>query len=439
MASCLTQDPMPKTKRRPAVDEPANELVDGADEEVNYIRPEPISYEEFQSRVKSLKTLSDVTAFTKSLVAPTIQAMLEAEMDGHLGYAKHSNAGDNTGNSRNGYYSKSVKTSEAGQVTVNIPRDRKGEFEPLAVKKYETVESGVEEKIVSMYAKGMTTRDIESHMRDIYSVDISPEMISHITNKVLPLVKEWETRPLDPLYLVVYLDAMHFKVRDAGRIVNKAAYVMLGVNLEGRREILGIWIGENEGAKYWLGLLNELKNRGVNDILICCIDGLTGFSDAIKAIFPQTEIQQCIVHQIRNTLKYVSHKDKKKFAEGLRAIYTSATEQGGLDALSDMKKLWPQYAVYLKSWEVKWPELSTFFIYPQEIRKIIYTTNTIEGLHRQFRKVTKTTSIFPHNESLMKLLWLAQHDITKKWTITIDNWGLIIAQFSIMFPERIKL
>lgn len=421
------------------MDNEGDEEENGNGQELNYIRPKPISYEEFNAKVKNLKTLSDVTAFTKSLVAPTIQAMLEAEMDNHLGYPKHDNQGDHSGNSRNGYYPKNIKTSEAGKVNISVPRDRKGEFSPLAVKKYETVESGVEERIVSMYAKGMTTRDIEGHMKDIYGVAVSPELISHITNKVLPLVKEWETRPLEKLYLVVYLDALVFKVREGGRIVNKAAYVILGVNLEGKREILGIWLGENEGAKYWLGLLNELKNRGVEDILISCVDGLSGFSEAIKAVFPQTEIQQCIVHQIRHTIKYVSHKDKKKFAEGLRKIYTAPTEESGLDALNEMKELWPQYAPYLKSWETKWPELSTFFIYPNEVRRIIYTTNAIEGLHRQFRKVTKTTTIFPHNEALMKLLWLAQNDITKKWTMPIDNWGLIIAQFAVMFPDRVKL
>lgn len=401
--------------------------------------PKPLSYEEYTAKVKGLKTLSDVTAFTKELLAPTIQAMLEAEMDNHLGYEKHSPSGDNSGNSRNGYSQKTLKTSEAGPITISVPRDRKGEFEPLAVKKYETVESGVEEKIVSMYAKGMTTRDIESHMQEIYAVSISAEMISQITNKVLPLVKEWETRPLENIYPIVYLDAIHFKVRDSGKIVSKASYIMLGVNMEGQKEILGIWIGENEGAKYWLGLLNELRNRGVQDMLICCIDGLTGFSEAIKTVFPNAQIQQCVIHQIRNTLKYVSHKDKKKFMDELKLVYNAPNEKAGLEKLETMLKAWPQYNFVLKNWALKWPELSTFFVYPHEVRKIIYTTNAIEGLNRQFRKVTKTTSIFPHNESLMKLLWLAQHDITKKWNMPIHNWGVILSQLAIMFPERIQM
>lgn len=398
-----------------------------------------ISREEFEKISKNLKTLSDVTAFTKALVAPTIQAMLEAEMENHLGYKKHESAGDNTGNSRNGYYPKTITTGEVGQIKVQIPRDRKGEFEPIVVRKYETIESGVEEKIVSMYAKGMTTRDIRSHMQDIYGVDISADMVSNITDKVLPLVKEWETHPLEKIYPIVFLDAIHYKVREGGKIVSKAAYNILGLNLEGKKELLGIWIGENEGAKYWLGVLNELKNRGVEDILILAMDGLTGLPEAAKVAFPKTEIQLCIIHQIRNTLKYVSHKEKKKFMDDLKTIYKAGTEKEALQNLEEMKKKWPQYKFALKSWETKWTELSTFYKFPGEVRKVIYTTNAIEGLHRQFRKVTKTTSVFPHNESLMKLLWLAQKDITKKWTSSIDNWGMIVGQLSVMYPERIDL
>jgi transposase-like protein len=398
-----------------------------------------ISREEFAKISKNLRTLSDVTAFTKALVAPTIQAMLEAEMENHLGYKKHSPAGDNTGNNRNGYYPKTIITSETGKATIQVPRDRKGEFEPLVIRKYETIESGVEEKIVSMYAKGMTTRDIKSHMNDIYSVDISAEMVSNITDKVLPLVKEWETRPLEKIYPIVFLDAIHYKVRDSGKIVSKAAYNILGINLEGKKELLGIWIGENEGAKYWLGVLNELKNRGVEDILILAMDGLMGLPEAAKIAFPKTQIQLCIIHQIRNTLKYVSHKEKKKFMDDLKTVYKASTEKLALENLEEMKKKWPHYKFALKSWETKWPELSTFYKFPEEVRKVIYTTNAIEGLHRQFRKVTKTTSIFPHNESLMKLLWLAQKDITKKWTMSIDNWGMIIGQLSLMHTDRIEL
>jgi len=271
-----------------------------------------LSYEEFNEKTKNLKTLFDVAQFTKELLAPTIQKMLEAEMEHHIGYPKSHIAGNLSGNSRNGYYNKNIKTT-GGNVRVQIPRDRNGEFEPIAVRKYETVESDVEERIVSMYAKGMTTADIKNYMLDIYGVEISKDMVSGITDKVLPLVSEWQTRPLAALYPIVYLDAVHFKVRDNGRIISKAAYIMLGVDIDGRKEILGIWIGENEGAKFWMGLVNEIKNRGVEDILITCIDGLSGFSEAIKATFPKTEIQQCIIHQIRNTIKYLPHRDRKKF------------------------------------------------------------------------------------------------------------------------------
>jgi len=397
-----------------------------------------LSYEQYNQRVKDLKTSGDVMGFLKDLVAPTLQAILEAEMDAHLGYQKNDPTGNLSGNSRNGYYDKKLKTTSAGTLQLEIPRDRNGEFEPMVIKKYEGVQTGIEERIVSMYAKGLSTRDIGDHMREIYGVEISADMVSSITDKVMPLVKEWQIRPLAEVYPIVYLDAVHFKVRDSGKIVSKAAYIILGINAEGMKEIMGIWVGENEGAKYWLGILNEIKHRGVNDILIACIDGLTGFAEAIREVFPQVEIQRCIVHQIRNTVKYISHKEKKKFCGDLRSIYTAPTEQAGLEALEKMKKNWSQYAIYLKSWETNWSELATFFVYPAEIRKIIYTTNSIEGLNRQFRKVTKTTSIFPHNDSLAKLLWLAQNDITKKWTMPIRDWGKIIGQFAIMFPERIK-
>jgi len=397
-----------------------------------------LSYEEFNEKTKDLKTLSDVTQFTKELLAPTIQKMLEAEMEHHVGYPKNHIGGNLSGNSRNGYYNKNIKTT-GGNVKVQIPRDRNGDFEPTVIRKYETVESDVEERIVSMYAKGMTTADIKNYMLDIYGVEISKDMVSGITDKVLPLVSEWQTRPLAALYPIVYLDAVHFKVRDNGRIISKAAYTMLGVNIDGRKEILGIWIGENEGAKFWMGLLNEIKNRGVEDILISCIDGLSGFSEAIKATFPKTEIQQCIIHQIRNTVKYLPHRDKKKFCDDLKTIYCATDEKAAKIALENMIEKWNKYEIYLMSWKRKWAELSTFFIYSPEIRKIIYTTNAIEGLNRQFRKVTKTTTIFPHDESLAKLLWLAQKDITRKWTMPIPNWGIMLAQFSIMFPKRVKI
>lgn len=307
------------------------------------------------------------------------------------------------------------------------------------VKKYETIDNDIEEKIISMYAKGLTTRDLQSHMQDIYGVEISPAMVSHITDKVLPLVREWQARPLSPQYAVLYLDGLHFKVRDTGRIVVKCAYTVLGVNTEGNKEILGIWIGEHESAKFWLEVLTEIKNRGVEDIVIACVDGLKGFSEAIKTIFPETDIQQCIVHQIRNTMKYVPNKYREAFCKDLRAIYTAPTEEAGFAALQAMKTQWPDYVIYLKSWEEKWHELSPFFRYPPLVRRMIYTTNAVENLHRQLRKVTKTTTIFPHEEAFTKLLWLAQNDISKHWNTPLPNWGTIIAQLAMMYPNRITL
>jgi transposase-like protein len=397
-----------------------------------------LSYEEYQEKVKNLKTSKDVNNFLKELVAPTLQAMLEAEMTEHLGYEKYAVSGRGNGNSRNGHSEKTLK-GNLGTARLAVPRDRNGEFEPLAVKKYETVESGVEEKIISMYAKGMTTRDINARMQDIYGVDISSATVSAITDKVLPLVSEWRNRPLAEVHPIVYLDGIFFKVRSEGKIVTKCGYTILGITQDGMKELLGIWLGESEGAKFWLQVTNELKNRGVRDILIACVDGLAGFSDAIKTVFPEAQVQQRIVHQVRNTMKYVPHKHKKQFCADLKKIYSAPTEEAGLSALEEVKQAWPQYALYLKSWEQKWPELSAFFVYPAAVRRLIYTTNGIESLHRQLRKVTKTTSVFPHEESLMKLLRLAQRDITKKWNMALRNWSEIISQLSIMFPDRITL
>jgi transposase-like protein len=398
-----------------------------------------LSYEEYQEKIKGLKTADDVNGFVRDLVAPVLQEMLEGEMNNHLGYEKNSVVGNNSGNSRNGYSEKTVKTG-FGAAKIQVPRDRKGEFEPVAVKKYQTTTSDIEDRIISMYAKGMTTRDIHEHMKEIYGVEVSAGMVSNITDKVLPLIQEWQSRPLCPLYPIVYLDGVHFKVHESGKIVNKCSYTALGIDEEGRKELLGIWIyGGGEGAKFWLQVLTEMKNRGVDDILICCVDGLKGFSDAIQTVYPETAIQQCIIHQVRNTMKYVPHKHKDKFCADLKTIYTAPTEEAGFASLQKVKEKWPQYQLYLKSWEEKWTELSTFFLYSAEIRKIIYTTNAVESLHHQLRKVTKTTTIFAHDESLLKLLWLAQDGVSKKWTQPIPGWSQIFPQFAILFPERVKL
>lgn len=398
-----------------------------------------LSYEEYQEKIKNLKTADDVNGFVRDLVGPVLQEMLEAEMDNHLGYQKHSPIGDKSGNSRNGYSEKTLKTG-FGPSTIQVPRDRSGDFEPQAVKKYQTTTSDIEERIISMYAKGMTTRDINDHMRQIYGVDVSAGMVSSITDKVLPLVQEWQNRPLCPLYPIVYLDGVHFKVHESGKIVNKCGYTVLGIDDEGRKELLGLWIyGGGEGAKFWLQVLTEIKNRGVADIFIACVDGLKGFPDAIQAVYPDTTVQQCVIHQVRNTMKYVPHKHKDKFCADLRTIYTAPTEEAGYQKLQEVKEKWPMYQLYLKSWETNWPALSPFYSYPPEIRRIIYTTNAVESLHHQMRKVTKTTTIFPHDEALLKLLWLAQRDMTRKWTQPIPVWNQILPQFAILFPDRLKL
>lgn len=400
----------------------------------NYSSGAMLSYEEYQAKVKGLKTASDVTSFVKDLIAPTLQAMLEAEMTEHLGYEKYQGKYA-TGNSRNGHSKKLLRTS-FGSTSLDIPRDRNAEFSPQIIPKHATIQNDVEEKIIAMYGKGMTTRDINSYLFDIYGIDVSASMVSSITDLILPKIKEWQERSLSPLYPFVYFDGVHFKVRDNGKVVTKCAYIVLGVNESGYKEILGIWVGASESATFWMGILDEIKSRGVANILISCTDGLSGFAEAIQAIFPQTRIQQCIVHQVRNTLKFIPHKDKKIVAKSLQKIYTASNEKNGLAALDDIKKEFPQYVIYFKSWETKWSLLSVFFEYPSEIRRIIYTTNAIEGLNRQFRKVTKTTSIFPHDQSLMKLLFLATNDITKKWTMPIKNWGSIVAQLAIVFPEK---
>ncbi|MFZ2150142.1 MAG: IS256 family transposase [Minisyncoccia bacterium] len=303
---------------------------------------------------------------------------------------------------------------------------------------YDLVGNETEAMIIDLYAKGLTTRDISNFLKRANKMEISQPAISAITDKVFPLVKEWQARPLSSCYPILYLDGMHFKVREAGKISSKVAYIALGINLYGHREILGIWISETEGAKFWMHVLNELKNRGVDDILIACVDGLKGFPDAIKTIFPRTEVQVCVVHQIRHTLMFISNKDRKKFADYLKAVYTAATEDAGLQALKEMEKQWPQYISYLQSWENRWSDISPFFGYPQVVKRMIYTTNTIENLNRQFRKVTKTTQVFPHDDALVKLLWLAQADISERWEKSCFNWGEIMAQLTLMFPDRIK-
>lgn len=384
-----------------------------------------------------VKNTKDIQDMLKDLFASTIQEMLEAELEDHLGYERYDNQNKSTSNSRNGYRSKRVK-SDFGEVKLNIPRDRNGNFQPRVIQNYENDISGIEDQVIGMYSKGMSTRDISAHLKSIYGIDISHTLVSKITDRVLPLANEWQNRPLDSIYPIVFMDAVHYKVRIDGRIINKAAYAAIGINLEGTKEVLGIWVGENESSKYWLKVLTEIRNRGVKDILIASVDGLSGFSEAIKAVFPDTEIQRCIVHQIRNTLGYVSYKHRKEFAKDLKNVYTALNEEVALNELTLLEEKWnDKYEIALRSWRNNWNELSTYFKYPQEIRTLIYTTNSMESYNRQLRKVTKSKSIFPSDNSLHKSLYLATIDISDKWTQKVRNWSQILAHLSIYFEERI--
>ena len=373
------------------------------------------------------------------LFASTLEQMLEAELTEQLGYEPYEAKGRNSGNSRNGHYSKKLRSSE-GDTRIQVPRDRQGEYEPQVLSKYASNTNELEEKIIGLYAKGMSTRDIQDTLHEIYGVAISAQAISTITDKVWSLVEAWQSRPLAAIYPFVFLDAMHLKLRREGKIENTAVYVVLGVDLEGHRDILGHWVGQGaEGANFWLSVVTDLQTRGVEDILIACVDGLTGFKEAIQSVFPLTQIQRCIIHQIRHSLKYVSWKDRKAFAASLKAIYQAATLEQAEASLRQLAQDWAaKYAMAVKSWENNWDELSTFFAYPAEIRRIIYTTNSVEGYHRQLRKVTKTKSSFPSPEATRKLLYLATVDIKKKWTRPIMNWPHVLNQLVIRFEDRIN-
>lgn len=386
----------------------------------------------------NFKSASDIQDTLKELMKDFIQETLETELDSELGYEKY-DKNINNDNSRNGYSKKKVKSS-FGEIELDIPRDRNSEFEPKIVPKYSRDISNLEEKVISMYGLGMTTRDINKHIQEIYSVEVSSEMVSKITDKIIPLIEEWKARPLEEVYYFTFLDAIHFSVKEDKSIVKKAAYIVLGVNSEGKKDILGIYIGSNESAKFWLMVLNDLKSRGVKDILIASVDGLTGFSEAIHSVFPLTDIQRCIIHQIRYTLTYVSYKDKKDFSKDLKKIYTSPTEEAGYSALQELKEIWDKkYPYALKSWENNWSELRTFFKFSPEIRRIMYTTNVIENLNRIFRKSTKTRSSFPTDMALMKILYLCTRNLTEKWKSGYaKDWHMIKGQLAIEYEERLK-
>ncbi len=382
-------------------------------------------------------TIADVQALLKDLFKETIERMLQAEMDEHLGYEKNDPAGNNSGNSRNGYGKKTIK-SELGEAEIMVPRDRNGEFEPQVLAKRQTRTDDLESRILAMYSKGMSNRDIEDHLRQVYGVDASASLISRITDKIMPAIMEWQSRQLEAVYPIVFLDGIIFKVRKESRVVNKCLYSALGINMDGKKEILGIWLMENESASAWTTVLNELKNRGVEDILIACRDNLSGFSTAIETVFPKTEQQLCVIHQIRSSTKYVSYKDIKPLMKDLKQIYGAPTLEDAEYHLEELRERWgKKYPQILRSWDANWAELSTYFKYPEEVRKVIYTTNAVEGFHRMLRKYTKTKTVYPTDDAVRKSVYLSIQEITRKWSMPVRDWGIIIGQLLVFFEGRL--
>ncbi|ADU75052.1 transposase mutator type [Acetivibrio thermocellus DSM 1313] len=385
----------------------------------------------------NITSAKDLQEALKDLLGDTIQNMLEAELDEHLGYEKYESTEEAKSNYRNGYTSKTLKSS-VGQVEIDIPRDRNAEFEPKIVPRYKRDISEIENKIIAMYARGMSTREINEQIQEIYGFEVSAEMVSKITDKILPEIEEWQKRPLGEVYPIVFIDAIHFSVKNDGIVGKKAVYIVLAIDIEGQKDVIGIYVGENESSKFWLSVLNDLKNRGVKDILILCADALSGIKDAINAAFPNTEYQRCIVHQIRNTLKYVSDKDRKEFARDLKRIYTAPNEKAGYDQMLEVSEKWEKkYPAAMKSWKSNWDVICPFFKYSEELRKIVYTTNTIESLNSSYRRINKSRTVFPGDQSLLKSIYLATVKITSKWTMRYKNWGLILGQLQIMFEGRI--
>ena len=398
--------------------------------------PAEMLSKEFLSR---FKTEQDVSRFLKDLHSQVLEQMLQGEMDSHLGYEKHSQTGNNTGNSRNGTFPKKIQT-EHGQSVIQIPRDRNSDFEPIVVPKHESRGLSIEKLVISLYAKGMSVSDIEDELRDIYEITLSTSAISIITNKVMQAALEWQNRPLDRLYMVVWMDGIVFKVRESGKIINKTVYLCVGLTQKGYKEVLGMWIGKAESSSFWMSVLTDLKARGVEDILITVTDNLNGFTDTIKTVFPQSTTQICVVHQIRNSCKYVVWKDMKEFTADMKEVYTSVNREQAALALAHFEQKWgSKYRHAVQSWHRNWDDLTAFFDFPVEIRTIIYTTNLIENLNGKIRKYTKTKMSFPTDDALRKSVWLALQEIEKKWTMPIRNWGLVINQFLAIFENRIGI
>lgn len=389
--------------------------------------------------VEECGSMADIQGVLKGLFKGALEQMLESELEEHLGYEKNSVLGNNSGNSRNGYGKKTVKT-ELGETEISVPRDRNGSFDPQVLEKRQSRSEDLEHRILAMYAKGMSNRDIEDHLRDIYGVDASASLISRITDKILPAVAEWQSRPLEAVYPIVFLDGIVFKVRKDARVINKCLYSVLGINMDGHKEILGLWMSENESASFWTTVCNELRNRGVQDILIACRDNLSGFSTAIETVFPKTEQQLCIIHQIRSSTKYVPYKDIKAVMADLKLVYGAPTLEDAEYRLEEFREAWgKKYPQILKSWDANWSELSTYFKYPQEVRTLIYTTNAVEGFHRMLRKYTKTKTIYPTDDAVRKSVFLSIQEISKKWSMPIRDWGMIMGQLMVFFDERLSL
>lgn len=391
---------------------------------------------------QKFSSTTEVMAAMKEMFRDVLQQVMECELENKLGYEKSERISENdetavSKNYRNGYSQKTVK-SQLGEVQVKIPRDRNGEYEPQIIEKYNRNADGMEEKILSLYSCGMSQRDIAEQIKNLYDVEISPELVSKISEKVMPEVTAWQSRPLETVYPFVFMDAIHYKVKEDHQIITKAAYVVLGVTQDGRKDILGIWIGEHESSKFWLSVLNDLKSRGVLDVYLFCVDGLKGFQEAISAAYPKAQIQRCIIHQIRYSTRFVGYKDIKPLMADLKLVYRAVTEEEALENLRSFKEKWgKKYPSCVKTWEDNWEILNTFFAYPPEIRKIIYTTNIIEGLNRQFRQVTKNKPSFVNDDSLRKLLYLASRNIVERWTQRCRNWDVVLSQLNIMFQDRI--
>jgi putative transposase len=399
------------------------------------------SVEEIQSELATVASIDDFfgkEGIFARLFAGTLEAMLEAELTEHLGYERYEAKGRNSGNSRNGKRTRRVRTS-GGDTLIHVPRDRNGDYQPRLLEKHQANSNEIEEKITALYAKGVSTRDIQDTLHELYGIDVSATTISAITDKVWSLVEAWQNRPLAAIYPIIFLDAIHIKLRREGKVENIAVYTVLGVDLEGHKDVLGHWVGDGgEGANFWLSVVTDLQARGVEDIFIACIDGLTGFKDAIHAVFPQTIIQRCVIHQLRHSLKYIASKDHKAFTADLKTVYRAVTREEAETNLMKLAEKWSRkYAIAVRSWENNWEDIATFFDYPAEIRRLIYTTNTIEGYHRQLRKVTKNKAAFPTPEAVRKLLYLANENIAKKWTLPIQNWANILNQLVIRFEERL--